>query len=71
LRDLEEIHRKFSTFDIEKTIIITTEKDFMRMQETSLKVEMSRYPWYVQPIGISLDREEAFLQIIQEYVRKN
>lgn len=71
LRDLEEIHRKFSTFDIEKTIIITTEKDFMRMQETSLKVEMSRYPWYVQPIGISLDREEAFLQTIQEYVRKN
>ncbi|MFM7662938.1 MAG: tetraacyldisaccharide 4'-kinase [Bacteroidota bacterium] len=71
LRDLKEIHRKFTTFDIEKTIIITTEKDFMRMQETSLKVEMSQYPWYVQPIGISLDREEAFLQTIEAYVRKN
>jgi tetraacyldisaccharide 4'-kinase len=71
LRDLKEIHRKFTTFDIEKTIIITTEKDFMRMQETSLMVEISQYPWHVQPIGISLDREEAFLQTIQEYVRKD
>lgn len=71
LKELKEIHRKFTTFDSEKTIIITTEKDFMRLQETSLKVEMNQYPWYVQPIGISLDREEAFLQTIQEYVRKN
>ena len=71
LRDLKEIHRKFTTFDSETTIIITTEKDFMRLQETSLKVEMSQYPWYVQPIGISLDREEAFLQTIEAYVRTN
>lgn len=71
LKDLKEIHRKFTTFDIEKTIIITTEKDFMRLQETSMTEEMSNYPWYVQPIGITLDREEAFLQTIQDYVRKN
>jgi len=71
LRDLKEIHRKFTTFDSETTIIITTEKDFMRMQEPSMKVEISQYPWYVQPIGISFDREEAFLQTIQEYVRKD
>lgn len=71
LKNLQEIHRKFTTFDSEKTIIITTEKDFMRLQETSMKVEMTHYPWYVQPIGISLEGEEAFLQTIQEYVRKN
>lgn len=71
LRDLKEIHRKFTTFDIEKTIIITTEKDFMRMKETFMMVEMTHYPWYVQPIGISFDREDAFLQTIQDYVRKD
>jgi tetraacyldisaccharide 4'-kinase len=71
VKDLKEIHRKFSSFDIDKTIIITTEKDFMRMQETSMKVEMSQYPWYVQPIGIALDREEAFVQTVQDYVRKD
>lgn len=71
LQNLREIHRKFTTFELEKTIIITTEKDLMRMQEKSMKVEMSKYPWYLQPIEISFDREEALIKIIRDYVRKN
>lgn len=69
LAHLRQIHQKFSTFDVEKTIIITTEKDFVRL--SSMKDEISKAPWFVQPIGISFDREALFLTTINEYVRKN
>jgi tetraacyldisaccharide 4'-kinase len=66
---IDEIHGKFDTFERQKTIIVTTEKDFMRFINSPLQAQISSYPWYVQPIGISIDREEEFLQIVHQYVR--
>lgn len=66
---IDEIHGKFDTFERQKTIIVTTEKDFMRFINSPLQAQISSYPWYVQPIGISMDREKEFLQIVHQYVR--
>jgi tetraacyldisaccharide 4'-kinase len=69
--EIKKIHKKFDTFEATKTIIITTEKDFMRLSAMELYPELSRYPWFIQPIELSIDHESEFLTSIQAYVRKN
>jgi len=69
--DIKKIHKKFDTFEASKTIIITTEKDFMRLNSKELYSELSSYPWFIQPIELTIDHESEFLTSIQAYVRKN
>ncbi len=69
--EIKKIHKKFDTFEATKTIIITTEKDFMRLDSTELYSELSTYPWFIQPIELSIEHESEFLTSIQAYVRKN
>jgi len=33
--------------------------------------KIQAYPWYVQPMDISMDREEEFLTFIQTYASEN
>jgi tetraacyldisaccharide 4'-kinase len=69
--EIKKIHKKFDTFEATKTIIITTEKDFMRLNSMELYSELSTYPWFIQPIELSIEHESEFLTSIQAYVRKN
>ena len=71
LEEIQEIHQKFDTFDSSKTIVITTEKDLMKLRTASLMEKIQAYPWYVQPMDISMDREEEFLTFIQTYASEN
>lgn len=66
--DLIKIHKLFDTFDSSKTIIITTEKDFMRLKNSSLKKSMLNYPWFVQPMEIVFHEPENFNKFILDYV---
>jgi tetraacyldisaccharide 4'-kinase len=69
--EIKEIHKKFDTFEPTKTIIITTEKDFMRLESSEIYQEVKSYPWFIQPIELSIEHETEFLTLIQNYVRKN
>jgi tetraacyldisaccharide 4'-kinase len=71
LEEIKKIHKKFDTFEATKTIIITTEKDFMRLNSMEFYPDLSRYPWFIQPIELSIEHESEFLTSIQAYVRKN
>jgi len=66
--DIQEIHQKFDTFATEPTIILTTEKDFMRLKDRVKEWKMDQYPWYFQPISIEIDEEEEFKALIDSYV---
>ncbi|MDP4684946.1 MAG: tetraacyldisaccharide 4'-kinase [Crocinitomicaceae bacterium] len=68
LKDIEEIHRKFDTFANNNSIIVTTEKDFMRLKDVATVWKLNEYPWYYQPISVEIDREEEFKTIINQYV---
>ena len=68
LKDIEEIHRKFDTFADNNSIIVTTEKDYMRLKDVATVWKINEYPWYYQPISVELDREEEFKTIINQYV---
>lgn len=67
--DLAEIHAKFDKFDHPDAVIMTTEKDFVRILPLLTEDEKQKYPWYYQSITVQMDREEAFNELIIDYVR--
>ena len=67
-QDIEEIHQKFDTFASNETIILTTEKDFMRLKAVSSSWKLDDYPWYYQPITVKMDNENKFKALINQYV---
>lgn len=62
--DVMKIHTKFDTFAPQNTIIVTTEKDFVRLESVLSDLDKQKYPWYTQLITVKIDREEAFIKLI-------
>lgn len=68
--DIRHIHEKFDTFANRNKIIVTTEKDFMRLKNFEA-VDSNVEHWFYQPIKIKIKEEEKFNLRIDEYVIKN
>ena len=71
--DLETIKRNYSDIYSRNKLLVTTEKDAMRMQDPSIREIASKLPFYYIPIEIELHKEDkrAFDEIILNYVREN
>jgi len=69
--DIREIHGKFDTFANKEMSIVTTEKDFVKIKELLTENDLHAYPWYVLPITVKLEEEEAFNSMLKDYVRSN
>ena len=67
-QDIAEIHQKFDTFATGNKIIVTTEKDFMRLKDIDL-VKSNQNNWFYQPIITTIKEETKFNQIIYEYCK--
>jgi tetraacyldisaccharide 4'-kinase len=70
LEDIQKIHKKFDTFVDENKAIVTTEKDFVRLNDAIFATEIARYPWFYQQISVKIDREQTFNTKINSYVRE-
>lgn len=68
MADISEIHRKIGTFASENAAIITTEKDFVRLDSLLSDEDKQQFPWYYQPIRVKIDEEEQFKDLINRYV---
>lgn len=66
VKDLDSIHKLFNNFVAAEKIIITTEKDAMRLMNTELSSVMKSYPWHYQEMKIAIDEQETFLKSIYE-----
>jgi len=66
--DIKRIHQKFDTFVEDDKVIVTTEKDYMRLMELSDETDINNYPWFYQSITVKLDREKDFKTLIDTYV---
>ncbi len=69
--NIQEIHRKFDTFANKEMAIVTTEKDLVKIQGLLSETDRQTYPWYVLPITVKMEDEEAFNSMIKDYVRSN
>lgn len=70
-QDIDEIHNLLVKFDDFSPIIITTEKDAMRLIGNDLEQKICNNPWFYQGITIEIDRQKEFDNIILNYVQKN
>jgi tetraacyldisaccharide 4'-kinase len=69
-QDIEEIHEKIDIFAPDGDgIIITTEKDFMRLREMK-EVQESKYQWFYKTISIEIDEQEKFNLLLEKYVNE-
>ncbi len=66
--DLFKVHQKFDTFASDGTAIVTTEKDLVKLADLSTEATMKNYPWFYQPITVSFDRKDEFLEQLNNYV---
>jgi tetraacyldisaccharide 4'-kinase len=66
--DIQAIQQKFDTFADDDGVILTTEKDFVRLVGKSEELKLEQYPWFYLPINIELDNFEGFKTIIDQYV---
>ena len=66
--DIKQIHQKFDTFAQESSVIITTEKDYVRLQTKLTADELETYPWYYLPIDLKIENEDEFNLLIKKYV---
>lgn len=71
-KDIVFIERNFNTIASTKKIIITTEKDAMRLQDSSLLSRVNQFPFYYLPVEVYfINNQTNFDQQIIKYVTKN
>jgi tetraacyldisaccharide 4'-kinase len=68
--DIKDIHEIFGNFASDKTILLTTEKDAMRLEQFKQSGELNNYPWFVQKMHVQIDRETELKEKLKKYVRK-
>ncbi|MEO0310590.1 MAG: hypothetical protein RIQ89_247 [Bacteroidota bacterium] len=73
IADVSDIKAKFETIAGQNKIIITTEKDAMRLMHAELGAVVSSLPFFYLPITIAFhhNEKEKFDQTIINYVRKD
>ncbi len=69
--DIDEIHNLLVKFDEFLPVIITTEKDAMRLIGNDLEQKIKHKPWFYQGIKIEIDRQKEFDNKILNYVQEN
>ena len=71
-KDLEDIERYYKSFEGGNKILVTTEKDMMRLKDGEIGKIAERMNIFVLPIEMTFkDKEEEFNQEILKYVRAN
>jgi tetraacyldisaccharide 4'-kinase len=71
-KELEDIQRYYEQINKPNKIIITTEKDFMRLKNPDIWPIVKNMNIYVLPVEVTFkDKEEEFNQIILKYARTN
>lgn len=72
LKDLEDIERYYNSFEGGNKIMVTTEKDLMRLKNNGIWEVAKRLNIYVLPVEITFkDKEEELNELILKYVRTN
>ncbi len=71
-RDLVEVERYYHSFEGGNKILVTTEKDLMRLRKEPLWSMAKTMNIYILPVEVTFkDKEEEFNQLIHKYVRTN
>jgi tetraacyldisaccharide 4'-kinase len=71
-KDLTDIERYYNSFEGGNKILVTTEKDLMRLKNTAIWNIAKAMNIYILPVEVTFkDKEEELNEIILKYVRTN
>ena len=70
-KDIENIHKLFDNFARTEKVIVTTEKDAMRLNDSNVKSLVNSYPWCYQKIKVKIEDSEQLLKNIDGYFSSN
>jgi tetraacyldisaccharide 4'-kinase len=70
-KDIDDISNLLIKFAELEPILMTTEKDAMRLIGSEFEVKVKQQPWFYQTITVELDDKEKFDKLILEYVQEN
>lgn len=70
-RDIQEIHHFFDNFADEQTILVTTSKDWTKINLLLSEKDKQRYPWYLLSFDLEWYDQEAFNNFIGAYVKSD
>lgn len=72
LKDLEDIQRYYDSFKTGAKVLVTTEKDLMRLKHPTLWSTAAAMNIYILPVDVSFkDKTNEFDNLILTYVRRN
>lgn len=72
IKDLEDIGRYYDSFEGGNKILVTTEKDLMRLKNKLIWPVVQRMNIYVLPVEVTFkEKEDEFKEAILKYVRTN
>lgn len=73
IKDIKKIEAEIEKYPTEKTVLMTTQKDYARLEEEDFLVLKNNYPIFVVPIEVKFLFEEyhKFNSIIENHVREN
>ena len=69
--DIQEIHHFFDTFAQDNVVLVTTAKDWVKIQPLLHPKDRFQYPWMLLDFKIEWSDEQAFNQFINAYVDAN
>jgi tetraacyldisaccharide 4'-kinase len=71
-KDFSDITAKFNTFASTKKIIVTTEKDAVKLRSEKFKKTLGHLPVFFIPVTITINENESeLLKLVESYVGKN
>ncbi|MFK8046335.1 MAG: tetraacyldisaccharide 4'-kinase [Crocinitomicaceae bacterium] len=70
-KDIVEIHDILIKFANDNPVVVTTEKDAMRLLNEDLLASLVEMPWFYQEISVEFNKPKEFKEIIEKYVQEN
>jgi len=67
-KDIQLIHQKVATFAHLRCVIVTTEKDAVRLLSLEDKSLIQQAPWFYQSMQVHIDRTTDFNDLLLKYV---
>ncbi len=67
-KDIQLIHQKVATFAHHRCVIVTTEKDAVRLLSLEDKSLIQQAPWFYQSMQVHIDRTTDFNNLLLKYV---
>lgn len=65
-KDIQEIHELFDKFASSDKVIVTTEKDYVRLMSSGHQSSLKNFPWFYKEITVEIDRGQELLNRIKK-----